>query len=66
MISPEAMAIAERHAAEDLALLARLQDRGLVKRVGPENGLTRRVDRLRVKGLDTIRPNKKRQKGKRR
>lgn len=65
MISPEAMAIAERHAAEDLALLARLQEQGLVKRVGPENALTRRVDRLRVPGMDTIRPNKKRQKAKR-
>lgn len=62
MISPEARALAERHAAEDLALLARLQDQGLVKRVGPENALTRRVDRLRVVGLDTIRPNKKKRR----
>lgn len=67
MIPPEAQAIAERHAAEDRALLARLAAEGKVRRVGPANELTRDIDRRLAAtrpGMDTIRP--KRKKGKRR
>lgn len=68
MISPEAQAIAERHAAEDRDLLARLVKEGTVKRDGPANAFTRDIDRrvaAMARGMDTIRP-KKKGKGKRR
>ena len=67
MISPEAQAIAERHAAEDRDILARLVKEGHVRRDGPANALTRDIDRrvaALAPGMDTIRP--KRKKGKRR
>lgn len=62
MISPEAQAIAERHAAEDRDTLARLVKAGVVKRTGPANAFTRDIDRrvaALAPGMDTIRPRKK-------
>lgn len=65
MIPPEAQAIAERHAAEDRDILARLVKAGVVKRDGPANAFTRDIDRrvaAMTRGADTTRPNRKKQK----
>lgn len=78
-LSPEAMAVAERHAAEDLALLARLRASGRVQRRDGEyerrhpevaKPFVAKVERLAATkrpGADTVRPNPKnrRKKGKR-
>ncbi len=68
-LSPAALEVARRHAAEDRDLLARLVAAGTVKREGPANALTRDIDRRVAAmrpGADTIRPNAKKAKAKRR
>lgn len=77
-LSPEAMAVAERHAAEDLALLARLRASGRVQRRDGEyerrypevaRPFIAKVERLAAAqrpGMDTIRPRKKPGKKRRR
>lgn len=72
-LPPEAQAIAERHAAEDRDLLARLRKEGKVQRRDGEfelrhpevarpfvKDIERRVAAMRP-GADTIRPNRKKQ-----
>ncbi len=62
-LSPEVLAIAERQAAGDRALLARLVAEGKVLRKGPETALTRAMRPQPHDGINLgIRP----KKGKRR
>lgn len=69
-LSPEAMAIAERQAAEDRGILARLRRAGTVRRAPTGNeqpGFVRQIEALAFPPVNlAIRPNTKKAKKRRR